>query len=380
MDESSMDEFVHTPAKKRRIHMTLDECQKFADSPDLAGKILSNPVGSQFPKKDINFQHLYPKQFANKKATATCVTGNCDPDDGTTSKVELDYNEKQVGSFRGDLVNSFKSGQFGGFTSAAKLHDENPGLYSQIDVKMELSPNLLSKKQQKPADSKQKSIKTFFTEPSTSKSRSTPIIITDSPVSTPKKTEEIDYSSPVKIYSPIKKVEGSDNIYVSDESPCSSHRSDSSNQNSGLLKDNNAVKQLFEGQKQYQLNKNQNKGKKIKNSKKPSTNRVISRNSRVQTLKRDSSNLSLGHISSDDDDILCTAVQSPSSTFGLVGAHDGDDSDEEEKIDYFEQLPDELLEVIFAQLPMLDLCLNSNRVCIRWSQIISSEKVSVALF
>jgi hypothetical protein len=48
-------------------------------------------------------------------------------------------------------------------------------------------------------------------------------------------------------------------------------------------------------------------------------------------------------------------------------------------INYFERLPVEVLETIFCQLPMLDLCLNSNRVCLAWSEVISSPKVRTVL-
>ncbi|ELU17713.1 hypothetical protein CAPTEDRAFT_217853 [Capitella teleta] len=66
-------------------------------------------------------------------------------------------------------------------------------------------------------------------------------------------------------------------------------------------------------------------------------------------------------------------------TFGLLGdAADAElidlvaESDEEE--DYFASVPDEILENILCQLPLQDLCLNANRVCLRWSSIISGAK------
>ncbi|XP_064633360.1 F-box DNA helicase 1-like [Lineus longissimus] len=45
-----------------------------------------------------------------------------------------------------------------------------------------------------------------------------------------------------------------------------------------------------------------------------------------------------------------------------------------EDMDYFSILPVHVIENIFSQLPMLDLCLNSNRVCLMWNDIISDEK------
>jgi hypothetical protein len=148
-------------------------------------------------------------------------------------------------------------------------------------------------------------------------SKSGTIVISDSPISSPLKYEQIDYSSPVKMFSPIKKLEGSSNIYINDDSPSSSNSQTKRSKIS--VKDNRVVKQLFEGQKQC-------------------FSTVV--------LK-----LLLGTNSS-----FKTTVEKP-------------------LINYFDNLPDELLEIIFAQLPMLDLCLNSNRICCRWNQIISSERV-----
>lgn len=46
---------------------------------------------------------------------------------------------------------------------------------------------------------------------------------------------------------------------------------------------------------------------------------------------------------------------------------------------YFDKLPDELLEIIFAQLPVESLNSICNRVCKRFNRIISSERVSIFL-
>lgn len=400
-DEQSVDHRdqhpeVPTHAKKRRIHVTHDKCQEFANSPDLGGKVLSYPAGSTIPNRDINFQYLYPTQLTKK--TFSCATGKIlsHPENGLNHTASYNAGDSEDKSMKASLVKSFKSGQFGGFTSAAKLHSENPDLSSHFVFKPVLSQKTTqptSNKSHMHLDSRQKSITTFFGESSSNMhghrtssnatsrptmGRTTPIIISDSPISTPEKIDEIDYSSPVKMFSPIKKVDGSRNMYIGDDSPSSSQGS-VSNQNSVLFKENSAVKQLFEGQKQYQSNKNRNKGKRSKSSYK-SSSKVTPGKGRLQTLKGDS-RLSFGHISSDDDDILCTAVDTPSTskTFGLFGQTENEVFDEQGKIDYFELLPDELLEIIFAQLPMLDLCLNSNRVCTRWSQIISSERVSIEI-
>ncbi|XP_070559585.1 F-box DNA helicase 1-like [Ptychodera flava] len=60
------------------------------------------------------------------------------------------------------------------------------------------------------------------------------------------------------------------------------------------------------------------------------------------------------------------------NTFGLLGEEM--QIEEEEEKNYFEDLPPEVIENIFSQLPMIDLCLNVNRVCRQWNDIISDCK------
>nr|XP_054751501.1 F-box DNA helicase 1-like [Lytechinus pictus] len=63
------------------------------------------------------------------------------------------------------------------------------------------------------------------------------------------------------------------------------------------------------------------------------------------------------------------------TTFGLLGEEDQSFSDDvEDDVDHFNRLPDELLENIFGQLPILDMCLTASSVCKRWNSIISSER------
>ncbi|XP_046561855.1 F-box DNA helicase 1-like, partial [Haliotis rubra] len=64
-------------------------------------------------------------------------------------------------------------------------------------------------------------------------------------------------------------------------------------------------------------------------------------------------------------------------TYGLLGEGSGSafaDVNLQNKTNYFEVLPIDLIEHIFCQLPILDLCLNSNRVCQQWNDIISDRK------
>jgi hypothetical protein len=85
------------------------------------------------------------------------------------------------------------------------------------------------------------------------------------------------------------------------------------------------------------------------------------------------------------DDSLDIAL-SQSDTYGLIGEemknYKSPTKPRREKaqsqyefVDYFSILPVHVIENIFSQLPMLDLCLNSNRVSLMWNDIISDEKV-----
>lgn len=409
--EDSLDDFImssHNPVKRRKIHMTTEMCQTFSQSAE-GGKGLA--LGNQLPIKDINISHLQPKP--NRKTNSgfsikneknqynkPYISKNHHPESNVETKTEnpvLNTNS----SYKSGLVSSFVDGKFGGFTSAAKLHNDNPDLSSHFDVNPPTTPVQSPRKNKmfKSKDSTQKSITNFFVASNQSScsssetatgfsvtppqvnvrlkrnenlSTSGTIVISDSPLSSPSKYEQIDYSSPVKMFSPIKKLDGSSNIYISDDSQSSSNSQ--INRSKISVKDNRVVKQLFEGQKQYQSNKiAHGKGKRTNN--KRSSNKTNQPKGHVHVIKQETRQ-SIGNISSEDDDMLCTAVDIASEKYGLLGTNSSFKTTAEKPlINYFDNLPDELLEIIFAQLPMLDLCLNSNRVCCRWNEIISSERV-----
>lgn len=404
--EDSVDDFImssNNPVKRRKIHMTTEMCQTFSQSAE-GGKGLA--LGNQLPNKDINISHLQPKAKRKRNSRFSIkneknqykpyISKNHHPKSNVETKTEnhvLNTNS----SYKSGLVSSFVDGKFGGFTSAAKLHNDNPDLSSHFDVNQSTTPTTPvqspRKKMFKSKDSTQKSITNFFvasdqiscssSETPTGSSVTPPqerlkrnenlsksgtIVISDSPISSPLKYEQIDYSSPVKMFSPIKKLEGSSTIYINDDSPSSSNSQTKRSKIS--VKDNRVVKQLFEGQKQYQSNKIAH-GKGKRTNSKRSSNKMKPKDHVVKQETRQS----ISNISSEDDDMLCTAVDIASEKYGLLGTSSSFKTTAEKPlIDYFDNLPDELLEIIFAQLPMLDLCLNSNRVCCRWNQIISSER------
>ncbi|KAK7503582.1 hypothetical protein BaRGS_00005121 [Batillaria attramentaria] len=232
--------------------------------------------------------------------------------------------------------------------------------------------------------------------------------------------EKTVYGSPSKMYSPLKQV--SDHVYViSDEdSPRSSPEKNSSRSSlsssrsstsiSNASASSSFVKRLFDGQKaaEEQSKSMKQRGRsdaKTRNSKsaasknfrKPESG-VWNGDIRGQKRKRDflfgtersgaalsTSSLRLDDINFNDSDEDIQSGSGPSvssstpvlkrevevgRTFGLLG----ESKVKVLAVNYFEQLPVDVIENIFCRLPMLDLCLNMNLVCTAWNDIISNEK------
>lgn len=190
---------------------------------------------------------------------------------------------------------------------------------------------------------------------------------TDSTSRSPKATHSSDPSNsqagtPSKMYSPIKLLKKSSTIYVSDSDSSTSKAN--GEQTMQKLQQNDVVKALFEGQRNLAKNSNTKKRKREGGKK---TCPILSK---VPRTKAALFSKELEEMNSSDDDVLCTAEEITDSKFGLLGHQP------QEKINYFDKIPDELLQKIFCQLPIMDLCLNCNRVCIRWNEVISQEKVN----
>lgn len=192
------------------------------------------------------------------------------------------------------------------------------------------------------------------------------------------------------MYSPIKKLgkEGDSScIYISDSSPasspCSSSQGSQFSQKESIA-NNAVVKKLFEAQKNLSSQKDIKK-KKTKPKDSPALKQTEVEKVKHEAAKYfegDSFDMDKAFASDLDDDLGASLQSKPSSAkmhvndkYGLLGSGSYP-NDETEKINYFELLPPEVLENIFCQLPMLDLCLNSNRVCLQWNNIIADEKVS----
>jgi len=61
----------------------------------------------------------------------------------------------------------------------------------------------------------------------------------------------------------------------------------------------------------------------------------------------------------------------------LIAIDNDSDFDDEVKPEYISKFPVEVLTNVLCRLPFIDLCLNINRVCLKWRNIISSAEVSV---
>lgn len=194
------------------------------------------------------------------------------------------------------------------------------------------------------------------------------------------------------MYSPIKKLSkdssSSSCIYISDNSPSCSPSSSQDSQGpqpisqGEKLADNAVVKKLFEAQKTEDLTLKPGK-KKPKPS--PFVQKKEVENIKSEAAKYfvgDSLDMERNFISDHKDDTSLSRPHTNSvlyqhptgDKYGLLGSGSYPREDSE-KVNYFDLLPPEILDNIFCQLPMLDLCLNCNRVCRKWNNIIADEKV-----
>ena len=192
------------------------------------------------------------------------------------------------------------------------------------------------------------------------------------------------------MYSPIKQIQGP--IYISDSpssSPSSSQGSSVSSQPSSL-RDNAVVKQLFNAQKHLDTLPKNKKPSQLRSG--TSKTKFIDRKQPVaksesvasaNDFENDSFDMNLV-FGSDMEDTLDSSVSqkkkgAKGDKYGLLGSGSYPSEPDKSGVNYFERLPPEVLENIFCQLPMLDLCLNSNRVCLAWNDIIANEKVISSL-
>ena len=338
---------LNTTSKRRKIHMSEADCFSYTSSED-GGVALSHPKDlTRNSSVDVNSK-LQPVHRKRKKQQ--CEFNNVG---GSCGLNRL-----------GDMPNSQ------GFVSAKNMYNiAGKSVTGSLSKRTKNSPGkpVLSKKG---ILTNQSSILSFISSsPSTlssstdeSNSTCTNDLNADNElVSKPKRTV---------MYSPIKRLGATGTIYISDTSPSSSPVSSQGSSNSvSIMKDNAVVKQLFEAQKHMDgISKT-----KPSKSKSATRSKFITRKSETMkseptvfnSLETDSFDLS-GAFNSDLEEAV-------PDKYGLLGS--GHYPSGKGGENYFEQLPPEVLENIFCQLPMLDLCLNSNRVCLSWNNIIANEKV-----
>ena len=210
--------------------------------------------------------------------------------------------------------------------------------------------------------------------------------------------EEIQYGSPSKMYSPIKKI--SENVYViSDEdSPSCSPATAPGINSTHTAQAKSVAKTLFSPpsaqtsstvrSSSTSLKQASGRGKRSNtSSKKPTSTGKTYRGKKAKSKKdcRQSTMSSTMHLTgvdfdeADNKDFLgVSASVAPvrqevevGRTYGLLN----DSKVTVTRENYFEKLPADVVENIFCGLPMLDLCLNVNRVCLTWNDIISNPKV-----
>ncbi|XP_076469328.1 F-box DNA helicase 1-like isoform X1 [Babylonia areolata] len=205
--------------------------------------------------------------------------------------------------------------------------------------------------------------------------------------------DRIEYGSPSKMYSPIKKVSEAGSVYivVSDDSddcqeeasdrPCS--RSDDFRQrNSEGMKvflsqsrapDSKSSRGAGTQRKESSASRSVNKGVKKKTLKKRMSKQEVSPHQRM--LASVSSTLGLSSTDFDEADEedfasvpsvrICVDV---GPTFGLLSDSVVDTVEE----NWFHRMPVEIVENIFCNLPMVELCHNVSRVCVNWNNIVSN--------
>ena len=322
----------------------------------------------------------------------------------------------------------------GGFTSAADVQQSSASCSFGSPANSPLKNNLggaawkMPQKKQWVKDANQSSITSFMSSSVTTSSSSSSTAASGScsvhndnvshlsndirnnksePLSSYPK-EKIVYGTPSKMYSPIKQV--SDSVYViSDDSSPDSKRVKACSATSGrssahadLAK--SVVKTLFappstqtsssvrSGTRTFSKRAS-GRGKKTSSTSsgrrsKPTAGtyggkKAKPKDTNQRTFSSLSSTLSLVDMDfdeADDQDFLDLPASVPAvrqevevgRTYGLLN----DSKVTVTRKDYFEKLPLDVIENIFCCLPMLDLCLNVNRVCLAWNDIISNPKVS----
>jgi len=207
------------------------------------------------------------------------------------------------------------------------------------------------------------------------------------------------------LLSPIKKLPGSDTIYYSPQLSRSSTSRDSITSSEGLSSAGNMSKSHqvaasasashnddddddldFEASFDYIW---KTKRKSTKQTGQPSKKKATpsAETSRISKQSFDSGCIQTDSVTADTlQRYDAVSPNMSAENFGLFGfsnntllALDSDTDFEEDAVDYFSTLPPEVVSNILCRLPFTDLCLNVNRVCVSWKNIIDADSVSYVI-
>ncbi|KAL4227091.1 F-box DNA helicase 1 [Mactra antiquata] len=356
--------------KRKRIHMDAMDCKELLTSEN-GSLALSAPL-SQPVSHDVN-RGLHPVNRIKRKR---------DYDD---TYMESENNKDQNSMLP---LSSSQSQATGGFVSASQMYKSAKTVYNSPWKNNNSNSNDgFSQKMSSTKTSKvvkqihnQGSILNFVSKSSSFSSASSSA--SNSPISISSESNSVNGATRCVMYSPIKKLLSNDSksaIYINDSpsrSLSSSQNSERSYKTNSHVSENAVVKKLFAAAKNFDP-KIKPKKKKPDYQKKLEVKQV--KDEAIKYFENDSFDMNTAFDSDMDDS--CTVIKPKASTaedslgvsdkYGLLGSGS---YPKKEKINYFERLPPEVLENIFCQLPMLDLCLNSNRVCLQWNSIIADEK------
>ncbi len=304
--------FCRLGNRAKKVHMDMLDCKGLADS-DAGAKALVAPASVLKSSKDPN-RGLYPRPSRKGSSAATSFVA------------------------ASTLHSAMPTAQNAGFDTCSANSCQQSWTFECSPPKRQRSRKKL------PPQSN--SLDRYFTTSQASKSSRTVANMSSTP---PKssfegKKRQLSLSPPSFMYSPVKRVEGT-NLFTCSSNSAKNTTNSSAQQNAPVVS-----KQLFNSEEMSRPKKERKE---------------------LESFAKKS-----------DSDFVQSSSTSPDKVvkdkYGLLGqGHTlADDPEEDTSGIHIDSFPLEILENIFCRLPMLDLCLNVNRVCTRWRDFISSEKVS----
>lgn len=353
--------------KWKKVHLSAEECYKLGNSVDgfvsiskplQFQSVLTHKFQSRFPNREASLQPKPSRKVKRMSVKMSSVTH------GEDDSIKLS-SQPQVGFIKASAILSAPVARNNNKSPNAKA--PIPQLNSQGSIMKFMTVRKPTSKEEvtKHGDSVNSNtaagLETY--------QKSEVVNMVASQCSPHRKSSKM--FSPIKQFSPDSRC-----IYVSDDSPSSSQKS-----SQGSVKaENSTVKRLFDAQKE--LNQNQPNNKKRQKTEKKQRHLKLKNDLSTYIEISDNSCSSFSNENSEDESKHGSyAPSGVSDRYGLLGTGRSSQLLNESCLtsastcNYFDRLPLEVVENIFCMLPMLDLCLNSNRVCTSWSKIISADKV-----